>query len=366
MPLLGNTVGNIIVTGIVTWTLQRRIALATRLLRGLKCYHITAAGADASELVHNTPTQRPSKQQAAKARKRDADLGEAGSVTSMPASIAQIEASAFYSQLDTLLTGSPLNFFPALFATIIIAVALQSLFMVTMATNLSPSFDKWCSLFFALLSGAAAASMLLVAPRGLLNIDTTGATRALSHASASVLSQRGWEPDAQVQHGQGAGVQPVALEVALALLGAVLGGLLLTPIMRIMRSFATALEVPEWATQQLRFPAWLPFSLNLNLMLPALAMIVWVNPLFQEPLGIPQAWMPGIKAGVLTSISLVQLANSRSLVQSYLDTGLKQWHTLKHGSLGRAAAAGTATGAVIKKKLMIVNGLFVKVRLAVC
>lgn len=80
-----------------------------------------------------------------------------------------------------------------------------------------------------------------------------------------------------VQHGQGAGVQPVVLEVGLALLGAVLGGLLLTPIMRIMRSFATALEVPEWATQQLRYPAWLPFSLNLNLMLPALAMIVWVR-----------------------------------------------------------------------------------------
>ncbi|KAL3141082.1 hypothetical protein ABBQ38_003438 [Trebouxia sp. C0009 RCD-2024] len=274
----------------------------------------------------------------------------------VPAAVANYLLGVVYQ-----LTGSPLNFFPALFATIIIAVALQSLFMVTMATNLSPSFDKWCSLFFAVLSGAAAASVLLVAPRGLLNIDTTGATRAFSHASAAVLSQRGWEPDAQVQHGQGAGVQPVVLEVGLALLGAVLGGLLLTPIMRIMRSFATALEVPEWATQQLRYPAWLPFSLNLNLMLPALAMIVWVNPLFQEPLGIPQAWMPGIKAGVLTSISLVQLANTRSLVQSYLDIGLKQWHTLKHGSLGRAAAAGTATGAVIKKKLMVVNGLFVKV-----
>ena len=67
---------------------------------------------------------------------------------------------------------------------------------VTVATNLSPSFDKWCSLFFAVLSGAAAAVVLLVAPRGLLNIDTTGATRALSHASASLLSQRGLEPDA--------------------------------------------------------------------------------------------------------------------------------------------------------------------------
>ena len=75
---------------------------------------------------------------------------------------------------------------------------------------------------------------------------------------------------------------------------------------------------------------------------------VQVNPLFQEPLGIPQAWMPVIKAGVLTSISLVQLANTRSLVQSYLDTGLKQWHALEHGSLGMAAAAGYGIGPVIK------------------
>lgn len=71
------------------------------------------------------------------------------------------------------------------------------LHQVTVATDLSPSFDKWCSLLFAVLSGAAAAAVLLVCPRGLLNIDTTGATRAISHASASVLSQRGWEPDAQ-------------------------------------------------------------------------------------------------------------------------------------------------------------------------
>ena len=80
-----------------------------------------------------------------------------------------------------------------------------------------------------------------------------------------------------VQHEQDSAVQPVALEVGLALLGALLGGLLLTPVMRIMRSFVTALEVPDWATQQLRFPPWLPFSLNLNLVLPALGMVVWVR-----------------------------------------------------------------------------------------
>lgn len=127
MTLLANSVGNIIVTGVITWTLQRRcvmryvspfipskrlydslycrVALATRLLRGLKCYHITAAGVDTSKLVSqstNILTQRLTKQQAAKAKKRDADLGEAGTVTSMPASPTQIEATKFYSQLDTL------------------------------------------------------------------------------------------------------------------------------------------------------------------------------------------------------------------------------------------------------------------------
>lgn len=81
-----------------------------------------------------------------------------------------------------------------------------------------------------------------------------------------------------VQHMQDPVVPPLAMEVGLALLGAALGGLLLTPIIRTMRSFVSALEVPEWATQQLRFPAWLSFTLHLNLVLPALGMVIWVCP----------------------------------------------------------------------------------------
>lgn len=86
-----------------------------------------------------------------------------------------------------------------------------------------------------------------------------------------------------------------------------------------------------------------------------------VNPLFQEPLDIPSAWMPAIKAGVMFSIASAQLVNTRSLVQSYLNTGLKQWHSMKHGSQGSAAASGARAGDKIKMKLMVVNGLFVKV-----
>lgn len=71
---------------------------------------------------------------------------------------------------------------------------------VTMATDLSSSFDKWCSLFVAILSGAAAAAVLLLCPRGVLSIDTAAATSTLSQATAAMLSQRGLEPDAQVRY----------------------------------------------------------------------------------------------------------------------------------------------------------------------
>lgn len=86
-----------------------------------------------------------------------------------------------------------------------------------------------------------------------------------------------------VQHMQDPAVSPVALEIGLALLGAALGGLLLTPIIRTMRSFVSALEVPEWALHQLHFPPWLSFTLHLNLVLPALGMVVWVRPLPENP-----------------------------------------------------------------------------------
>lgn len=71
--------------------------------------------------------------------------------------------------------------------------------------------------------------------------------------------------------------------------------------------------------------------------------------------------MPGIKASVMMSIVIVQMVNMRSLVQSYLNTGLKQWHSMKHGSQGSAAASGAGTGEAIKRKLTVTNGLFVKV-----
>ena len=87
--------------------------------------------------------------------------------------------------------------------------------------------------------------------------------------------------------------------------------------------------------------------------------LLQVTPLFQEPLDIPTSWMPAIKAAVMLCIALVQLVNTRTLVQSYLNSGLRQWHQLKHGS--RVTNPGMTTGEVIAIKLRTVNTLVVKV-----
>ncbi len=85
-----------------------------------------------------------------------------------------------------------------------------------------------------------------------------------------------------------------------------------------------------------------------------------VTPLFQEPLEIPEEVMPKLKAAIMMCIAVVQLVNTRSLVQSYLNSGLRQWHSMKHGP--PAGPAGTKTGEVIAFKLRVVSTLLVKVR----
>ena len=84
-----------------------------------------------------------------------------------------------------------------------------------------------------------------------------------------------------------------------------------------------------------------------------------VTPLFQEPLEVPSALMPIIKAAIMTCIAVVQLVNTRSLVQTYLNSGLRQWHDLKHGP--PVTALGIKTGEVITMRLRVVNTLLVKV-----
>ena len=61
---------------------------------------------------------------------------------------------------------------------------------VTILTDLSPSFDKWCTIGFMVLSGVAAMAVLDLCPKGVLSFDTQAASEALSHATGNLMRSK--------------------------------------------------------------------------------------------------------------------------------------------------------------------------------
>lgn len=81
-----------------------RSSLAVKLLCNLTGYHITAAGSEAAtaEVSSKAAVPRPTKQQVAKARRREAEMGDAEAVTAVPVSARQIESTPFFQYFDIM------------------------------------------------------------------------------------------------------------------------------------------------------------------------------------------------------------------------------------------------------------------------
>lgn len=79
-----------------------RIALASWLLKGLRCYQVSADAGACSRVLRDSQssTSVGARKQAAKAKKQDSDPGEAATVMSVPLTANQIESTAFYGYLD--------------------------------------------------------------------------------------------------------------------------------------------------------------------------------------------------------------------------------------------------------------------------
>ena len=69
---------------------------------------------------------------------------------------------------------------------------------------------------------------------------------------------------------------PMILEFGLGLLAMILGGLLLTPMTRIVRSYMAAVDTPDWARKQIGMSAGRWMLLTTNLLLPGLVALLWV------------------------------------------------------------------------------------------
>ena len=74
-------------------------------MQALTSYTVTPAGVEATKPEVQAAVQRLTKQQAAKARKKEADLGDAGSVVAIPVSAQRVQSTAFYEYLDSVVKG---------------------------------------------------------------------------------------------------------------------------------------------------------------------------------------------------------------------------------------------------------------------
>ena len=96
---------------VVTRIIVCRSSLAVKLLSDLRCYRITAVGIEAakSKTPQKEAAQRLTKQQAAKVRKREADIGDAETVSIVSVSPRQIESTPFFHYLDIMVNALSLH-----------------------------------------------------------------------------------------------------------------------------------------------------------------------------------------------------------------------------------------------------------------
>lgn len=100
-----------VVCAIVPCIVVCRSNLAVKLLSDLRCYRITAVGIEAvkSKTSQKEAAQRLTKQQAAKVRKREADIGDAETVSIVSVSSGQIESTPFFHYLDIMVNALSLH-----------------------------------------------------------------------------------------------------------------------------------------------------------------------------------------------------------------------------------------------------------------
>ena len=81
-----------------------------------------------------------------------------------------------------------------------------------------------------------------------------------------------------------------------------------------------------------------------------------VRPLNEGLFGLSAQQLQLVKAGTLLLLGALQVANTRPIVQAYLNTAALHWRMLKHGS------GGKDVGTKIRQKVQLVSALCVKVR----
>lgn len=164
-------------------------------------------------------------------------------------------------------------------------------------------------------------------------------------------------------------VSPAAwvLRLMLAAISGCLGALLFSPSLRFVRGFWLHQNIPEWAADQLETSVLHSITLHAQMFLFPLNTALGIKTLSSLFIGNATseddddelmtqklAWMQGCAALVT---GLVALANTRVLIQKYLDTGMLAWHHVKHGKQMKSKKERDGAAGLIRIKFAIMDRL---------
>ncbi|KAL4419700.1 hypothetical protein ABPG75_006798 [Micractinium tetrahymenae] len=358
-----------------------------RVFTRLRCYHAATSAAAAGG--GGRPVRPRGKKGARQQDSNDYDLGGAESLIVTPLSrrlVAQLKHLDAFNNLamagmamlislglgqaaERLLVWPPSVLPPALaFSTVFAALAMLAK-VDLLSDDTSPANKVLAATWGILGLGAALALHVLQPGNGrILAWDMQRAAKAvgpsvngfIQAAAGKALQGRGLQGAAE--NIPQLSVSDSALQVLLALVAAAFAVLLFAPAQRFVRSFFLQLRPPEWAADYIA-PRPLPTAgLALHFLLPALTALLWVRPMLQELLQLPDRTLSVVQAGALLLTAAAMGANQRTLLQRYLDRALTGWHQLKHGS---RAARGTkdekrTLGDVIRVHCQVTNHLLGK------
>lgn len=358
-----------------------------RVFTRLRCYH--AATSNAAAAAGGRPVRPRGKKGAKQQDNNDYDLGGAESLIVTPLSrrlagqLKHLDAfnnlamaamamliSLGLGQATERLLGWPPSVLPPALAFSTVFAALAMLAKVDLLSGDTSPTNKVLAAAWGLLGfGAALALHVLQPGEGrILAWDVRRSAQAVGPSLHGFI-QAAVDKALQGRGLQGAAqsipqlaVSESALQVLLALLAASFAVLLFAPAQRFVRSLFLQLRPPEWAADYIAPGPLATAALSLHFLLPALTALLWVRPMLQELLQLPDRTLLLVQTGALLLTAAAMAGNLRTLLQRYLDRGLTGWHQLKHGS---RAARGTrdekrTLGDVIRVHCQVTNHLLGK------
>ena len=244
-----------------------------------------------------------------------------------------------------------------------VVLALKALFSAYMDARVTPGTERKIAMAFAFAAWMASTFVVFLAPSAVVDFRLV---RAANDFNTSLERYA-----ARMAMTSGATLTPpcvTVLQVGLtySIFAAVVAGLLFASVIRVIKCYLLATQMPEWANKYagtFAVPSWRKFILRTAFAAPLMSLVVSAPSMVAEPLGLSPRAERDARCGVLVVSGLCLLMSVHPLLQAYLDSGLITWYEVKEGN-DKERLTETER-AVVERQLGVTNHLVCKVALQI-